>query len=121
MTDALRQRLPNRRPAITEMIEFTRPSDSVNVSYQATIGFDFDVKPKEIFIFGPKDGTDMQAIVADASVIISVALQHGVPAEAMALSLSRLPAELDGPAVKPASILGAALDALVRHERDVAA
>lgn len=59
----------------------------------------------------------MAAIVADASVIISVALQHGVKAEALAASISRVPIEIDGEPVKPASVLGAALDALVRYER----
>ncbi len=60
--------------------------------------------------------------MADAAVVISVALQHGVSAAALAKSVGRLPAgpvapvDLDhAPGQKvPASPIGAALD-LLRH------
>ncbi len=62
----------------------------------------------------------LNALLADAAVVISVALQHGVPGEALARSVGRLPAgpvapvELDhAPGQKvPASPIGAALDLL---------
>ncbi len=64
----------------------------------------------------------LNAMLADAAVVISVALQHGVPGEALVRSVGRLPAgpvapvELDhAPGQKvPASPIGAALD-LLRH------
>jgi len=93
-----RARLPNRRPCVTERIEV---GQSV---YEASIGFDHD----------------MAAILADTSVAVSVALQHGVSAEAMALSVSRVPEALDGPPVRPASVIGAALDVVARYEREAA-
>ena len=46
-------------------------------------------RPKEVFLFGAKDGTDMAAVLADTAVALSVALQHGVPAQAMAASIGR--------------------------------
>ncbi len=63
----------------------------------------------------------MRRDAADAAVVISVALQHGISAQALAKSIGRLPeialtpAGLDqGPPAKvPASPMGAALD-LVR-------
>ena len=78
--------------------------------------------PREIFLAGAKDGTDMAASLDDASVVISVALQHGIPAAALAKSVARLPsapllpsdlAAPTGPAqTAPASVIGAVLDLL---------
>jgi hypothetical protein len=67
----------------------------------ATLGFDEVGRPAEIFLSGAKDGSGLAAILEDASVVISVGLQHSV---------------LDGPASKPASPIGAALDLLVQYE-----
>jgi hypothetical protein len=83
-----RKRLPNRRMAVSETIEFVR-SDGGLASYEATIGFDDQGRPKEIFLFGAKAGSDMALALADTAVALSVALQHGVTAQAMALSVSR--------------------------------
>ena len=66
------------------------------------------------------------SMLADAAVVISVALQHGVSGEALARSVGRLPAgpvapaDLDGaPGQKvPASPIGAALDLLRRFEEN---
>ncbi len=62
----------------------------------------------------------MRRDAADAAVVISVALQHGVSAKALAKSVGRVPpgpvtpADLDEgkPARIPASPIGAALDLL---------
>jgi len=78
--------------------------------FAASIGFAEDGRPAEVFLTGAKDGSGMAAIIGDASVVISVALQHGVPAAALAKSIARVPDQLDGPAVKAASVIGAALD-----------
>src|SRR5947209_6178419 len=99
-----RTRLPNRRPCVTERIEV---GQSI---FEASVGFDANGWPKEVFLTGAKVGTDMAAILADTSVAVSVALQHGVSASALALSVSRLPDELDGPPVRAGSVIGAALD-----------
>ncbi len=73
-----------------------------------------------MFLSGAKDGTDLAAILDDASVVLSVALQFGIPATALARSVARLPAVplappyLDRPSNgrerQPASVIGAALD-----------
>jgi ribonucleoside-diphosphate reductase alpha chain len=80
-----RRRLPNRRKAITETIVIG------NMTLTATIGFDETGRPAEVFLSGAKDGSGMAAILDDASVVISVALQHGIPAKALAKSISRAP------------------------------
>lgn len=105
-----RRRLPNRRITVNETIEFSRWDGSV-ASCDATVGFDELLRPKEIFLFGAKEGSDMAAVLADTAVAISVALQNGVSAQAMAVSLGREPVEQ-----RPISVIGAALDLLVRHE-----
>jgi ribonucleoside-diphosphate reductase alpha chain len=59
-------------------------------------------------------------MVADAALVISIALQHGIPAAALAKSIGRLPsgpvtpADLDKPhsGQEPSSPIGAALDLL---------
>ena len=110
-----RRRLPNRRPSETRTLHVG------NLTFAASIGFDpVDGRPSEIFLAGAKDGTDMAAILDDASVVISVALQHGISPEALAKSVGRLPegpvapADLDKaqPSKRAASPIGMALDFL---------
>jgi ribonucleoside-diphosphate reductase alpha chain len=105
-----RRRLPNRRPAVTEDIALG------DMRLIATIGFDPAGAPAEVFLSGAKDGSGMAAILADAAVVISIALQHGIPAAALRKSMGRLPAAFDGPLTMPASPIGAALDLIARYE-----
>ena len=75
-----------------------------------------------------KEGSLLNALLDDAAVTISVALQCGVSAETLARSVARLPAnpvtpaELDhAPGRKvPASPIGAALDLVSTFEREPA-
>jgi hypothetical protein len=85
-----RERLPNRRPAVTvDLVVGQR-------THKATIGFDLRGAPKEIFLAGAREGSDMQYVLEDTAVLVSVALQCGVSAEAMARSVSRVPHCVDG-------------------------
>jgi hypothetical protein len=111
-----RQRLPNRRPSHTETLEVG------GQIFTGTVGFDPETgRPCELFLNAGKEGSLIGAMLADAAVAISVALQHGVSAQTLAKSIGRLPEApqapggLDqGPPAKvPASPIGAALD-LVR-------
>lgn len=115
MTIPHRHRLPNRRPSHTETLAVA------GQAVTATIGFDpADDQPREVFLTGGKEGSMLDALLADAAVVISVALQHGIPAQVLAKSIGRLPAgpvtpaDLDQgePARLPASPIGAALDLL---------
>ncbi len=119
MTPA-RSRLPNRRPAYTETLEVD------GQAFEATVGCDpEDGSPRELFLTAGKEGSMLNALLADAAVVISVALQHGVPAAALAKSVGRLPASPVAPAdldlapgqKVPASPIGAALDLLCEFER----
>ncbi len=108
-----RTRLPNRRPSHTETLQVD------GQAFTATVGFDpEDGCPRELFLAGGKEGSFLNAILADAAVAVSVALQHGVPVATLAKSIARLPAgpvvpaELDHTPMRkvPASPIGAALD-----------
>lgn len=112
-----RRRLPNRRPAETRNVAIN------GMCLTATIGFDTAGHPAEVFLSGAKDGSTMAAILDDASVVISVALQHGIPAAALAKSVSRLPVTALAPPYRrnrqnsaaAASMIGAALDLIVAY------
>lgn len=100
-------------------------SNGEEAKYEATIGFYPDpdapyaaAEPGEIFLFGAKDGSDLAALCADGSVLVSIALQYGCPIEVLAEAIGRAPIEVDGPAVRPVSILGAALDAILEAKRE---
>ncbi len=118
---AKRACLPNCRPSHVETLEVAGPS------FEACIGFDPKIgRPREVFLNGGREGSLLAAILADAAVAISVAVQHGVPAAALAKSVGRLPtgpvalSDLDQPQTEklPASPIGAALDLVVFFERD---
>lgn len=107
-----RQRLPNRRRCETTEIDMAGTR-----LLTATVGFARDGRPAELFLCGAKAGSEMEAILADASVVVSIALQCGLRASDLGRSVARLPETIDGPATAPASPIGAALDLLTRYER----
>ena len=120
---ASRARLPNRRPSHFETLEV----DGQIIT--ACVGFDPATnRPCEVFLNGNKQGSQFDAMLADAAVIISIALQCGVSTETLARSVGRLlaspvtPAELDHASGRkvPASPIGAALDLITAFENEAA-
>ena len=112
----VRTRLPDRRKSVVK--EFSVDGHR----FTAALGFAPDSgEIKEIFLTGAKEGGGLAATLDDASVVISVALQYGVPAKALAKSVGRVPARPLAPTElgmgarvpsAPASVIGAALDLL---------
>ncbi len=97
----LRRPLPNRRPSLTVATDWQGHPLSV------TVGFYPDGSPAETFADTPNGGT-LQASIADACVLVSLALQHGIPPADLAKSLGRVPAFVNGEEVDaPASPVGA--------------
>lgn len=97
-----RTRLPHRRPNATQQIRH------MGHSFTVTVGYDLGGRPLEVFADGAKIGTDMGHIISDACVVISLALQHGCPAELLPKSMGRVPYPERGEGVcGPASALGA--------------
>jgi hypothetical protein len=74
------------------------------------VGFDHVGAPREVFVDGPREGSDIQHQLADACVVISLALQHDVAPAALLKSLGTMPEWQDGRQVDaPASVIGAVL------------
>ena len=121
---AKRYRLPARRCAVSYDLADKIGGGRLGAC-QVMVGFDVAGQVKEVFIKAAKEGQDLGLILDDLAIIISLALQHGIPAEALAKSMSRLPFQplkphqLDPgaapPLRKPASIVGAIIDLICRE------
>lgn len=108
------RRQPSRRTAQTFTLAYQ------HMPFTLTIGrFDTDQQDvgagggsiAEVFVSGPKSGEHMHAIVRDAAIMISLALQAGWPVSALQASVSRDQAK------QPQSIIGAVLDALAEEDK----
>ncbi len=108
-----RKRLPDRRPQLTEPLVV---GDS---TYTASVGFDPELGiVRELFLEGAKPGSDMAHLLNDIAVVMSVVMQHGLPASLFVGAVARVPETIDGPPTKPATALGAAIDLVARYERE---
>jgi len=96
-----RTRLSNRRDSerATLMVD--------GQEFTAGVSFDEFARPKELFLDGPKEGSQMANVLRDIAVVISVAVQDGSKPKLLAKSVGREP---DG---KPTSFVGEALDYMV--------
>lgn len=101
-----RERLANRRPSATFKFEHQYTPYLANYSVYP------DGRAAEIFIDTKDPGSTMAAILRDAAVLTSIALQYGAPLETLRTALTRLEN-----AVTPASPIGSALDALAEEIR----
>ena len=75
-----------------------------------TLGRYDDGRVGEVFITGSKSGSDLEANVRDTAILVSLALQHGVPLATMAAAITR---EADG---SPSTVIGVVLDKLMRGQ-----
>lgn len=110
-----RKRLADRREQVTEEI-FIGP-----FVYKASVGFDHEISgspPRELFLEGASTGSDMAFLLADIATVMSIVLQHGLPASLFTDSVARVPEAIDGPPTRPATALGAAIDLLARYETE---
>jgi hypothetical protein len=93
-----RVRLPERRAAETVMLDYD------GTHFMVTIGFYPDGRPGEVFTHGARSGSNMDALLADACVVVSCLIQHGAEPRDLAGSMGRLGN------TQPASIIGAVVD-----------
>ena len=100
-----RQRLPHRRPNQTVELVFD------GARYEVTIGFHPATgEAREIFCHGAKAGSNMDAILDDACILLSILLQHGVAPASLVATMGKL-----GEVGQCASILGALAELLARE------
>ncbi len=113
MTDRSRQRLPDRRPARVETIEFD------GFTYEVCFGFD-EGAIREVFItIVDKEDTPIAVHVCDAAVLLSILLQYGAPPHEIAHSLLRTGGGPTTAATAPASIIGRVVDRIEEINREV--
>jgi hypothetical protein len=98
-----RSMLPQRRAAET----FAIRHGGQNTPFYITVGYYSDGRIGEVFIAGGKSGSAFEAIARDGAVLLSIALQFGVPLETIRHAITR---EQNG---GPRSIIGAVVDRLV--------
>jgi hypothetical protein len=102
-----RQRLPDRRPSFTTQLVYE------NTSYSVTLGYDVrNDRIAEVFTHGAKVGSAIDRILDDVCVALSLLLQYGIEAEALAASMGRL-----GDGKSPASIIGALTDLIAQESQ----
>lgn len=104
-----RQVLPQRRHVETFELQHGNARDLFIVSVGFFPSLIEDVRaggPAEVFVSGTKAGSMVEAVARDGAVLLSIALQYGVPLETIKHSLTR---EQDG---APSSIMGAIVDRL---------
>lgn len=103
--------LPQRRPNLT--------MDAIWDGHLITVTIGFDPATgaaREVFANTPRGGA-MLATLADTSVLISIALQHGIAPADLAKSLGRIPVIRDGDETDgPASPVGTILECLMLAE-----
>jgi hypothetical protein len=107
-----RNRLKNRRPNETHTIEVALSDPHVTTEIVVTLGFDMDTnKIQEIFISQGKTGSDMDAILSDAAILVSRCLQAGMSLAELGESIGRLGDDFEGgTAMRPSTFIGAAID-----------
>ena len=115
-----RSQLPDRRPGTNVEITHKVPNEpGRDRKYSVTFGFDpktYDVR--EIFIWPQRTGADLDAVITDACIGISHALQRGASIADLASAFGQLRPEgaPDGE-YPPASPLGTILRAGIEIER----
>jgi hypothetical protein len=77
------------------------------------VGFFDDGRVAELFIDAPKTASQMTAVMRDAAVLISLALQYGAPLDELKEAVTRLE---DG--TTPASPISAIIDAVTEFMTD---
>jgi hypothetical protein len=78
--------------------------------FTVTLGRYPDGEVGEVFISGGKSGSEVEANVRDTAILLSLALQHGVPIGTMAAAITR---EADGSA---STVIGRVLDLLAKGQ-----
>lgn len=102
-----RMRLPDRRPALTLELEHQ------GIRFKLSSGVYADGRIGEVFVAGLKTGSAIDALIADAAVLVSRLLQHGVAPSDLAGSVGRLGNQ------QPASLIGAVVDRLLDLETEL--
>ena len=100
-----RNTLPSRRR------QETFDLDHNGQCYSVSIGLHDGGQLGEVFVQAHKRASDIEAAARDAAILVSLAIQHGVPLAQLRDATTR-----DGQG-EPASVIGAVLDAIGSYAR----
>jgi hypothetical protein len=95
-----RDRLPNRRSAVTTSFERD------GARFEMTAGYYPDGRPGEIFLSADRANSLLDFLMSDAAILASLALQYGAPLDEIKHALKRT---TGGEAASP---IGTALDCI---------
>jgi hypothetical protein len=101
-----RRILPQRRSCETFDLAF----GGLSRCHTITIGYYDDGSLGEVFINGGKSGELVDAIAHDSAVLLSMALQHGVPLETIRSAIKR------NEQGEPSTIVGCVIDRLTEMQ-----
>lgn len=86
----MRKVLPNRMESV--VLDVWYNDERYRVAYSRSPGPGYPDTPiREIFIHGPKSGSDLDSISFTVGVILSIALQRGATLDELSHSVARLP------------------------------
>jgi hypothetical protein len=115
-----RVRLPDKRAHFLREVAFRDARGNDHAPYEVGFGPDAAGAVREVFCSGGKSGSDMQSLIHDGCILMSLALQHGATMADIVHSLSELPDEDDESKTRPASPFGAIARAAVALETELA-
>jgi len=107
-----RKKLPHRRPNITGVMQWAGRHITVTIGYDPVSG-----NAREVFASGARFGSDVQAVIDDACVVISLALQFGVEPVGLSRSLGTMPNPYDPEREERSSVIGVIVDYLIAESR----
>src|SRR5215510_13271105 len=105
-----RQRLPNRRGSTTLRVDYADMTGFRLKAY-ATYSRDPSGRIAEVFISAGKPGSSSEATLRDDGLLLSLAIQHGVPLKSIAAMMTRDDKGL------PAGPMGVIVDRLIEEEQ----
>ena len=109
-----RERLRDRRVAETFDFSFSQIAEADRLGqgfgYTATVGRHADGRIAEVFLDAHKLASQLTDDARDAALVLSLALQHGMPLTVLARSVSRFD---DG---RPCTLVGRLADLLIAQE-----
>ncbi len=107
-----RQRLPDRRIQTIQVMRWQ------GTELQWAVGYDRKGRAREVFVNGHKVGSDIEALVQDGCVLLSLLLQHGADPKDIAESLGREGIDPNAPAASLFGLLTAELPKVEATEHE---
>ena len=100
----------NRRATVNFDVDHDGQSYSVGIGHSDAAATS---PPIEVFVSAHKTASMMEALARDAAILVSFAIQYGVPLDELQLAITR------GDHDEPATVVGAVIDAMVAYRKSL--